>query len=187
MAGLACAQRPVSYAGRLDKRSPGSIKTVVVHCTELPDLAMAREYAERIHYAASQTGNCGHFYLDRGGQAEQWVPLDRVAHHVRGHNQGSIGIELVNTGRYPHWLHSGHQQMAEPYPEAQLVALLELLAQLRLQLPALSFIAGHDQLDREQVPASDQPGTLVQRKTDPGPLFPWPRIIASSSLQPIPA
>lgn len=75
---------------------------------------------------------------------------DRVAHHVRGYNPRSIGIELVNTGRYPHWRDSGkHQAMDEPYPEAQIVALLALLIQLQQQFPSVKFIAGHEDLDRE--------------------------------------
>lgn len=175
-------QRLVSYAQRLDPRAPDDISLVVVHCTELPDLAMARSYAERIHYPASGTGNCGHFYIDRDGAVEQWVPLGRTAHHVRCYNRQSVGIELVNKGRYPGWLDSRRQHMAEPYPEAQIGALLELLEQLCLELPALRHIAGHQELDRQQVPASDQPQCLVNRKLDPGPQFPWTRVLAGARL-----
>ena len=71
---------------------------MVIHATELPDMETAREYGERIHHDESRTGNSGHFYIDRDGRIEQWVPLDRVAHHVRGHNRDSVGIELVNGG-----------------------------------------------------------------------------------------
>ena len=87
------AARWLEYAHRLDAREPGEIDLVVLHCTELPDLGTAREYGERIHYPSSRTGNAGHYYIDRDGRTEQWVPLDRVAHHVRGHNRNSVGIE----------------------------------------------------------------------------------------------
>jgi len=166
---------PLPYERLLPLRGLVQITQVVIHCTELPDLATAREYGERVLYD-SGTGNSGHYYIDRDGRIEQYVALERVAHHVRGHNAHSLGIELVNRGRYPHWLDSRHQQMLEPYPEAQLRALESLLQWLRAHLPALASIAGHDALDTSVVSASDDPSQQVRRKLDPGPQFPWPRI-----------
>lgn len=171
------------YEGRLQSRAPTQVDLVVVHCTELPDLATAREYGERILYPESGTGNSGHFYIDRDGSVQRWIDVDRVAHHVRGHNPRAIGIELVNRGRWPSWLDAGHQAMDEPYPEAQVEALLALLRRLQHELPALRFIAGHEDLDREEVPASDDPGKRVRRKRDPGPLFPWNAVMAQLALQ----
>jgi N-acetylmuramoyl-L-alanine amidase len=175
-------ERPLSYVSHLDSRDTAAIDLVVVHCTELPDLATAREYGEVIHYPDSATGNAGHFYIDRDGRTEQWVPLDRVAHHVRGQNDGSVGIELVNRGRYPDWFDSRQQDAFEPYPEAQLDALVQLLDLLKEHLPALRRIAGHEDLDRERVPASDDPSRRVYRKRDPGPTFPWGRILERAGL-----
>lgn len=175
-------QRPLPYVERLERRDPSAIELVVIHCTELPDLRTARVYGERIHYAGSQTGNSGHFYIDRNGHCEQWVPLDRVAHHVRGHNSSSVGIELVNRGRYPDWLDSRRQNRFEAYPEAQIDGLLALLASLRDALPTLTRIAGHEDLDRERVAASDDPTKTVRRKRDPGPTFPWPRVLEDGVL-----
>lgn len=169
---------PLPYEARLALRERAAITWVVIHCTELPDLATAREYGERVLYD-SGAGNSGHYYIDRDGRIEQYVALERVAHHVRGHNADSLGIELVNRGRYPHWLDSRHQAMHEPYPEAQLQALEALLRWLRGELPALRGIAGHDALDTTQEPASDDPALSVRRKLDPGPQFPWPRIQAA--------
>lgn len=166
----------------LESRDPVQIDLVVIHATELPDLVTAREYGERIAHAKSGTGNCGHFYIDRDGTVEQWVPLDRVAHHVRGHNRNSVGIELVNRGRYPHWWRSDHQEWPESYPDAQIEALIELLALLRAELPNLARIAGHDALDTELIPAADNPERKVRRKTDPGPGFPWERVIERCGL-----
>ncbi len=175
-------QRPLPYCQQLAVRDLSGIHLVVVHCTELPDLAMARAYGERVHYAASQTGNSGHFYIDRDGRCEQWVPLTQIAHHVRGHNDDSIGIELVNRGRYPHWYHSQHQSMTEAYTDPQLASLLALLQQLREQLPELRHIAGHEDLDRDTVAAEDDPRQQLRRKMDPGPLFPWHVILPRSKL-----
>ena len=58
------------------------------------------------------------------------MPPARSAHHTRGYNARSIGIELVNTGRYPHWLDSRQQAMDEPYTDAQIAALIALLQRL---------------------------------------------------------
>lgn len=172
---------PLPYELQLEARPLAAIDLVIVHCTELPDLATARGYGERALYE-SDTGNSGHYYIDRDGSLHQWVAPARIAHHTRGYNPRAVGIELVNTGRYPDWLDSRHQAMGEPYTEAQIEALIALLARLRGELPALRWIAGHEDLDSAEVPASDDPALRVRRKRDPGPLFPWPRVIEASGL-----
>ena len=123
---------------------------------------------------------CG---VDRDGSIHQYVPVDRVAHHTRGYNARSIGIELVNTGRYPDWLDSRHQAMDEPYTTAQIHALIGLLQRLHSELPALHWIAGHEELDTTEVPSSDDATKMVRRKRDPGPLFPWNEILRAIPLQ----
>ena len=176
---------PLPYEEQLDQRAAGAIDLVVIHCTELPDMAMAREYGERALHD-SGTGNSGHYYVDRDGTVHVFVRPTRIAHHTRGYNPRSIGIELVNTGRYPDWFDSRHQAMDEPYAEAQVVALEALLQALRGDLPQLAFIAGHEDLDASRVAASDDPTATVARKRDPGPLFPWQRILSASGLARLP-
>lgn len=76
-------------------------------------------------------------------------------------NPVSIGIELVNAGRQdagppaPLWA---------PFPDAQIDALILLLRDL---------IARHGVSPENIVAHSD---IAPQRKTDPGPLFPWKRL-----------
>lgn len=174
------------YATKLETRPLSQADLVVVHCTELPDLATARAYGERVLYPDSGTGNSGHWYIDRDGSAVQYVPHARIAHHVRGYNARAVGVELVNRGRWPHWLDSRHQAMDEPYADAQIDALLALLHGLQAQLPSLRWIAGHEDLDTATEPASDDASLRVPRKRDPGPLFPWPRVLAATTLQRLP-
>jgi N-acetylmuramoyl-L-alanine amidase len=176
---------PLPYESKLPARPAEQIDLVVIHCTELPDLAIAREYGERALYE-SGAGNSGHYYIDRDGATHCFVEPGRVAHHTRGYNPRSIGIEIVNTGRYPHWFDSRHQAMNEPYTEGQISALIALLARLRNELPSLQFIAGHEDLDTAKVPASDDPNQEVFRKRDPGPQFDWPRVLQASGLQRLP-
>lgn len=173
---------PLPYESRLEARPLARIRTVVIHCTETPDLASARAFGEKVLYPGSGTGNSGHYYIDRDGTTFRYVSPDRVAHHVRGHNADSIGIELVNRGRYPHWLDSRHQAMDEPYPAEQVQALVALLRQLEAELPGLERIAGHEDLDRSTEPASNDPRLQVPRKRDPGPRFPWDQVLAGTRL-----
>jgi len=182
MSEAAIHPHPLPYVDRLAERSLSAIDTVVLHCTELPDLATARHYGERILYA-SGTGNSGHYYIDRDGRIEEYVPPHRIAHHTRGWNARSLGIELVNTGRFPDWLDSRHQTMDAPYPDVQIAALIALLQWLCKELPTLTQIAGHEDLDCEDVPASDDPAVKVRRKRDPGPLFPWATVAAAVPLR----
>ena len=174
--------QPLPYVDRLPERAADSVTLVVIHCTELPDLAMAREYGEKVLYE-SGAGNSGHYYIDRDGHIARYVPGTRIAHHVRGRNGDSIGVELVNRGRYPHWFAAGGQTMGEAYPQAQIDALRALLAQLRRDFPNLRAVAGHEDLDTARVPASDDPSVTVPRKLDPGPLFPWDAIVPACGLE----
>lgn len=183
---LTIHDQPLPYVAKLPERPASAVTLVVIHCTELPDLATAREYGERVLYE-SGTGASGHYYIDRDGSIYRYVPGTRVANHVRGYNPPSIGIELVNRGRYPHWYDSRHQAMTEPYTAAQIAALRALLARLRTEFPNLREIAGHEDLDTARVPASDDPSREVPRKLDPGPLFPWPEVLSDSGLQRIEA
>ena len=179
---LSVRQHPLPYAGRLEVRETADIDLLVIHCTELPDLDTARRYGEKILYPHSGTGNSGHYYIDRDGAIEQWLDIRRVAHHVRSFNHRSIGIELVNSGRYPDWHHSDRQRMTEPYPAAQLAALQHLVRHLENTCPGLRFITGHEELDKEILPSSDLADVMVRRKCDPGPLFPWAEILAAGKL-----
>ena len=174
---------PLPYVDALAARELAAIDTVVIHCTELPDLATAREYGERILYPASGTGNSGHYYVDRDGGIAEYVPPECIAHHTRGWNPRSIGIELVNTGRYPHWLDSRQQAMEEAYTDAQIESLVALLLDLQARIPSLVQIAGHEDLDLDEVESSDDPTVKVRRKRDPGPMFRWDEVLAAIPMR----
>jgi N-acetylmuramoyl-L-alanine amidase len=165
------------YCGRLQQRDLSQIELVVIHCTELPDLSMAKEYGQRIIYEQSGTGVSGHYYVDRTGEIYRFVPEDRIANHVIGHNPNSIGIELVNSGRYPNWFFVNSQIPNEPYPSIQITSLKELLLYLKGHLVNLNQIAQHSDLDQTEVAAEDNPEMMVRRKIDPGPQFPWNDLI----------
>jgi N-acetyl-anhydromuramoyl-L-alanine amidase len=101
-----------------------------------------------------------HFLIRRDGELVQFVPTARRAWHAgasrwRGRsrcNDFSIGVELegIDDGAFA---------------DAQYDALVDLVAALRTRHP-LRDIAAHSDI---------APG----RKTDPGALFDWPRLLAA--------
>lgn len=180
--GLTIIPQLLFYNDSLDSRHMPDVDLVVIHCTELPSLEMSREFGEQIVHEETGTGNSGHFYIDLDGATYLWVNLDRVAHHVRGMNERSVGIELVNQGRYPDWFRSDRQMLTDPYPDAQIAALKMLLKKLESMMPSLAWIAGHEELDTGTILSEDDPGRMIRRKVDPGPLFPWRAVAASVRL-----
>ena len=104
-----------------------------------------------------------HVLIDRAGALTQFVAFHRRAWHAgasshggRAHcNDYAIGIELEGTDD-------------TPYAEAQYDALGALLPALLAAYPRIDgqAIVGHSEV---------APG----RKTDPGPLFDWPRALAA--------
>src|SRR6185437_11472729 len=72
MPTLAILDQPLPYAAKLPERPAAAVTLVVIHCTELPDLATAREYGEKVLYD-SGAGNSGHYYVDRDGAVYRYV------------------------------------------------------------------------------------------------------------------
>ena len=176
--GISVVTEDLPWSGSLPQRELAEVTGVVLHATETPDLATARQTAMQ-SVGQDGVGVCGHLYIDRDGTCVRFVPLIRIANHVRGHNRRTIGIELVNAGRYPHHFDSRHQEPAEPFPDQQMASLEQVLAWLRRTCPNIAELARHSDLDEEMVPASDDPGVRVRRRVDPGPRFPWEQIKAA--------
>ena len=89
----------------------------------------------------------------------------------------------MNTGRYPDWFHTGHQAMTEPYPDLQIEALVALIKYLQTQPGGLEKVAGHEDLDTGMIASQDSLDTVIRRKLDPGPMFPWPVLMDNISLR----
>jgi N-acetylmuramoyl-L-alanine amidase len=157
----ACSQGPQIDRSIVSANQDSRVQYVVLHYTST-DLEQS--------LALLTHGEVSSHYLigEQPPTIYQLVDENRRAWHAgvsewRGRtwlNASSIGIELINqgyqdspTGR--HW---------QPYNAAQIDALIVLLKDIvaRHKLP-LGSIIGHSDI-------------APQRKTDPGPLFPWQRL-----------
>ena len=104
-----------------------------------------------------------HYLVDEDGTILRMVPEEKRAWHagksywrgIHGVNAASIGIEIVNPG---------HEFGYRPFPEAQMEALIPLVAEIvKRHGIAPSNVVGHSDV----APA---------RKEDPGELFEWARL-----------
>ena len=104
-----------------------------------------------------------HYTIDTGGRVYRHVPEERRAWHAGASfwagrtalNDCSIGIELVNPG---------HEFGYIPFTDDQIASLIVLAQGIvaRHAIPAARVLAHSD--------------VAPARKTDPGELFPWPRL-----------
>jgi len=107
-----------------------------------------------------------HYVIDRDGTTIASVPEDEVANHALGHNERSIGVELVHNG-------DGQEQ----FGQAQIDALVVLIKAIRGRRPIpLSSIVGHTDIDDRTFQCG---GREVKSKPDPGANFPWSTVRAS--------
>lgn len=151
----------IAVSPNFDRRPDAAdIRLVVLHYTGMRDAASALA-----RLADPASGVSAHYVVDEDGTVYSLVPDHLRAWHAgvsawRGWsdpNSVSIGIELVNPG---------HDWGYRPFPEAQIEALVSLLARLRARYPiAACDVVGHSDI----APA---------RKRDPGELFPWARLAA---------
>jgi AmpD protein len=156
-----------------DARPRGTkITLLVVHSISLPPGKFGGDAIERLFtnrldpsahpYFRRLAGLkvSAHFLIRRNGELVQFVAVKRRAWHAgvsswRGRsrcNDFSVGVELEGTDD-------------GPFTHAQYARLARLVRRLKSTLP-LREIAAHSDI---------APG----RKTDPGPGFDWPRLLAS--------
>ena len=134
------------------------VSMVVLHYTGMIDGASA---IARLADAEAKVS--AHYVVAEDGQVVRMVDEDKRAWHAgrswwRGTsdiNSASIGIEIVNPG---------HEFGYRPFPEAQIEAVIELLAGI---MERHSITRGNVVGHSDVAPA---------RKEDPGELFPWYRL-----------
>jgi len=139
-----------------ERRLPVSM--LVLHYTGMADAASA---ITRLADPVAKV-SC-HYLVAEDGQIVRMVAEDKRAWHaglsfwrgVTDVNSASVGIEIVNPG---------HELGYRPFPDAQMRALLPLVAEIvRRHDIARANVVGHSDI----APA---------RKRDPGELFEWDRL-----------
>ena len=138
------------------RTAPPSV--LVLHYT---GMKTGREALDRLRDPAAKVSS--HYLVEEDGRVFRLVAEERRAWHAgasywrgrRNLNGESIGIEIVNPG---------HEWGYRPFPEAQIAAVIALVADIRTRW---------DIEDRDIVGHSD---VAPDRKDDPGELFPWKRL-----------
>lgn len=151
-----------------------AVDAVIIHSLGGPDCRAGAPFYRRIagdarHWMATFNRLpivSIHYVIDREGQVERGVPESVAATHASGWNQRSVGIELVNNG-----------DGVDPFPPAQIAALVQLVQGIRQRHPAITLarVLGHSDVDRSTFPAAKHGESCVayRRKEDPGAAFPW--------------
>ncbi len=143
-----------------ERREGAPIDILLLHYTGMPDAAGA---LQRLCDPIAKVS--AHYTIDEDGTVYRHVAEDKRAWHAgasawagaRDVNDRSIGIELVNPG---------HEFGYRAFPAPQIAALIELARGIvkRHRIPPWRVLGHSDVAPR--------------RKTDPGELFPWPRLAA---------
>jgi len=134
------------------------VSILVLHYTGMADAASAIA-----RLADPQAKVSAHYLVAEDGQIVRMVDEDKRAWHagrsawrgITDVNSASIGIEIVNPG---------HELGYHPFPEAQMQAVLPLVARIVGQYG----IAPHNVVGHSDVAPA--------RKKDPGELFDWERL-----------
>ena len=117
------------------------ITLIIIHCSAVrPGQQSGFREIDLWHRQRGWKNGCGyHFVVRRDGTIENGRPIEMIGAHCLNHNRHSIGI------CYEGGLDAAGQP-ADTRTEAQKVALIELLKQLRQRFPK-ALIMGHNTLD----------------------------------------
>jgi N-acetylmuramoyl-L-alanine amidase len=171
---LACAAVAAVAAKPAGHPRRRAVDTIIVHSLGGPDCRDGRRFYRTIDgdartwmatFRALPIVSI-HYMIGRDGQVEAGVPEAEAATHAVGWNQRSIGIELVNNG-----------DGTDPFPEAQVAALVRLVHDIRRRHPEITpdRVWRHSDVDHSTFAAArhGEGCTQFRRKEDPGAAFPW--------------
>lgn len=164
-------------ASNAEARRTGGVRTlpidmVVIHSTGGPTCDAktgksiwvgAGTLAENMRQIEADPKLGIHYMIDRDGTVRASVLENQKAHHVLHYSGRSIAIELINDG-----------DGRDPFPEAQLASLVNLLRDIKQRRGIKrDGIKRHSDLDHAKLPCD----RTHRRKVDPGTAFPYEAIL----------
>ena len=124
----------------LEARLLREIDTIIIHCAATPpEMDLGAETIRRWHVARGWSDIGYHYVIRRGGEVEVGRDLDAVGAHARGHNSKSIGICLAG-GKGS----NKDDRPLEHYKMVQMSQLALLVRSLRIVLPGIRHVIGHN-------------------------------------------
>ncbi|MGC2165881.1 MAG: peptidoglycan recognition family protein [Gallionella sp.] len=158
-------------------RKAGSVRTqpinmVVIHSTGGPTCDSgtgkpiwvgAGTLDENIRHIEADPKLGIHYMIDRDGTVRVSVPEEQMVNHVYHYSGRSVAIELINNG-----------DGVDPFPEAQLASLVNLLRDIvRRHGISRDGVKRHSDLDHGMLSCDK----TQRRKVDPGAAFPFAAIL----------
>lgn len=160
------------------------IDTIIVHCTATrPNWWADRRAEEKVseirrwHTEERGWSDIGyHVLIDRDGTIVDGRPIERSGAHAKGHNKTSVGISLFGG-------HGGSQddKFEDNFTPAQDRALRKLIAQLRMEYPAITTIMGHNEVSPKMCPCFQVTEWL--NNVEPAPKEERTKISQSKTIQ----
>jgi len=119
---------------------------ITIHCSATkPSMNTTVEDIRRWHTDPKPNGNGWsdigyHYVVERNGIIREGRPLEEVGAHVKGHNEGNIGICLIG----------GMSEDGKPefnYTGTQMEGVLEIVRDLKCKFGYDTEVLGHNDLD----------------------------------------
>ena len=129
------------------------IDRIIIHCSATPpDMDIGVKEIDEWHKARGWSGIGYHYVIRRIGFLEYGRNLNRIGAHVKGKNRGSVGICLVGG-------HHSHRDdlPSEHYTEHQLNMLVQVVRGLKITLPGLITVHGHNEFSSKACPGFQVP------------------------------
>jgi hypothetical protein len=145
------------------------IDEIIIHCAATrPDWMQGqtaeakRDEIRRWHKDRGWRDIGYHYFIDRNGRTVAGRPLQEAGAHTKGHNSKSIGICLAGGHGS-----SENDAFLDNYTFEQEQALRVLINELKVRIPGIKKITGHNQYAAKACPGFNVPRWLANQPPKP--------------------